>query len=115
MRKDGTLNPTDQVPIRPDTVGTIIGTSAGAIVAFDWPSGVNVGLVTFAGNVPFYVNFASTFASTPSTNSSGTTLSSGLNELVPTAITRQISTGESTGYSIAFPTSGLVSASFWQK
>lgn len=113
MRKDGTLNPTDQVPIRPDTIGTIIGTTAGVSVAFDWPSGV--GLVTFAGNVPFIVNFASANAAVPTTNSSGTTLSSGLNEFVPTAVTRQISTGDSTGYSVAFPTSGFVTASFWQK
>lgn len=112
MKIDGTLHPTDQVPVNPDTIGTIIGTTAGAIVAFDYPAGAEI--ATWAGNVPFVLNGRSTGAQVPTTNSSGTTLSSGWNEFVPTAVTRQI-TGDSTGYSVAFPTSGFVTVSFWGK
>jgi len=112
VKKDGTLHPTDQVPINPDTVGTLIGSSVGAIVTADYPSGAHI--VTFAGTAGFWLNARSTAATVPTSNSSGTTSSSGLNEFVPTSVTRQI--GDSTGFSIAFPSSGLaVSASYWAK
>lgn len=108
MRSYGALHPTDMTPVPPDTVGTVILSSAGAIVASDWPSTL-ANLVLLAGTVDFYANFGSTKAGIPSTNSSGTTLSSGCNELNPGL--RQI--GGTTGYSITGPSSGVITLSFW--
>lgn len=115
MKKDGTMHPTDQVPVAPDTVATVIGSSVGAVAGFDWPAGA--GIVTFAvssGGV--YVNmFGNAAAHIPTTASSGNTGSSERNEFVPSSMTRQIS-GDSTGWSIAFPTSGIiVTVSIWGK
>lgn len=108
MKPISILHPTDLTPAVPDTVGAIIISSAAAVVAQDWPAGTDIAL--FAGTVDFYVNFASTSVAVPSTNSAGTTASSGLNELNPGI--RQI--GGSTGYSITGPSSGVVTASFWK-
>ncbi len=109
MRAIGSLHPTDQTAIAPDTVGSVIITTLGAVVAQDWPS--NAQLVHFSGGIDFYANFSSTAVSIPSTNSAGTTASSGLNEYKPGL--RQIPAA-STGYSIT-GSSGVVTASFWRK
>lgn len=111
MKPFGARGVNDQIPIPPDTVGLSIVTTAGAIVAQDWPSSA-AEYVLFAGTMDFYANFRTTAANVPTTNSTGTTASSGLNELNPGL--RQIP-GDSTGYSISAPTSGLVTASFWSK
>lgn len=110
MRPFGALHPIDQIPITPDTMGAVIISSAGAVVAFDWPT--NGQLVAFSGGMDFYVNYQSTNAGVPTTNSSGTTLSSGINELNPTI--RQVPAG-STGYSLTAATSGVVTTAFWRK
>jgi hypothetical protein len=111
MRIFGARGVNDQIPMPPDTVGSVIVTTALAVVAQDWPS--SAGYVLFSGTMDFYANFGSTGANVPSTNSTGVTLSSGLNELNPGL--RSVSTGLSTGYSITAPTSGVVTASFWRK
>lgn len=107
------LHPTDLNPIPPDTVGSIIITTANAVVAQDWPT--NAQIVTFSSTVPHYINWRSTSVTIPSTNQSGTTASSGLSEMNAGTITRQISTGTSTGYSITGATSGVVTLSAWRK
>lgn len=113
MKTDGTMHPTDQVPVAPDTVGVTIGTSVGAVVAFDWPSGAEI--VTFAGTSGFFLNMVTTGAHIPTTASSGATGSSERTEFIPSAVTRQI-TGDSTGYSLAFQSSGvIVTASMWAR
>jgi hypothetical protein len=111
MRPYGALNPIDQIPQIPDTVGAAIISSAGAIVTADWPPGV--GLAFFNSSGDFWVNFRSTGVAQPSTNSAGTTLSSGMNVLNPGI--RQVSTGDSTGYSVTAGTSGPISIEFWKK
>lgn len=114
MKTDGTMHPTDQVPVPPDTVATSIGSSAGAVVGFDWPAGA--GIATFSGTSGYYLNmYGSTVAHIPSTNSSGNTGSSERNEFVPSSVTRQIP-ADSTGWSIAFQSSGtVVTISIWKK
>lgn len=108
MRTYGGLHPTDYNPGPPDTVGSVILSSAGAIVAQDYPAGAQ--LVLFSGTVDFYANLGTTFVAIPSTNQSGTTASSGLNELNPGL--RQVR--GSTGYSLTGPSSGVITASFWK-
>jgi hypothetical protein len=111
MRPFGARGVNDHIPIPPDTVGSVIISSAGAIIAQDWPS-TQANYVLFSGTVDFYANFNTTAAAIPTTNSTGTTASSGLNELNPGL--RQVM-GGSTGYSITGPSSGIVTASFWHK
>lgn len=114
MRQIGTLHPTDLTPVSPDTCGSVIITTAAAVVAQDYPTGAHI--VRFSGTMNFYVNYSTTSVSIPSTNSSGTTASSGLNELMQAGWPeyRQVP-GSSTGYSITAPTSGVITASFWKK
>lgn len=109
MRAYGSLNPKQDIPSPSDTFGSIIISSAGAVQASDWPTGAK--RVAFSGEMNFYVNWASTKANIPTTFSSGTTVSSGMNELNPGV--RNISTDLSTGYSIIAPTSGVITAQFW--
>lgn len=111
MRAYGALSPTDQIPLIPDTVGAAIISSAGAVVAADWPTGAQ--LVFFNSTGDFWVNYRTTGVNIPSTNSNGTTASSGMNVLNPGI--RQISTGESTGYSLTMRTSGEISIELWRK
>jgi hypothetical protein len=113
MRTYGALNPTDLIPTPPDTVGAAIISSAGAVVAQDWPS-TEAHLIAFGSTMDFWANMASTDVNIPTTNSNGTTLSSGLNEyLRPGTIYQRIA--DSTGYSLTAPTSGVISLSFWRK
>lgn len=114
MRPIGSLHPTELTPVSPDTCGSVIITAAAAVVAQDYPSGAHI--VRFSGTMNFYVNFGTTSVTIPSTNQSGTTASSGLNELMQGGWPeyRQVP-GSSTGYSITAPTSGVITASFWKK
>lgn len=113
MRAYSALHPTEQIPISPDTVGAAIITTALAVVAQDWPAGAR--FVSFDSTATFYANLASTGVNVPTTNSTGTTASSGLNEISAGHLVRQISTGLSTGYSLTAPTSGVITASFWKQ
>lgn len=110
MSPYGSMHPTDQIPVPSDTFGAAIISSALAVVTADWPSGAK--MIALSGTVNFWVNWRSTAAHVPSTNSPGTTLSSEANELNPTV--RQIP-GDSTGYSITGPSSGVVGLQFWKK
>ncbi len=112
MRVYGALNPTNLIPIPPDTVGIAVITTAAAIVAQDYPS--NAQMVAFGSTMEFWANMLSTKANIPSTNSAGTTVSSGLNEYLSPGAIYQIP-GGSTGYSLTAPTSGVISMSFWKK
>lgn len=109
MRAYGSINPLFDTPNPSDTFGSIIISSALAVVAQDWPTGAR--RVAFSGEAPFYVNWASTKVNVPSTNSTGTTASSGGNELNPGV--RNVSTNLSTGYSVTGRTSGVVTVQFW--
>ena len=114
MRAIG-VNPTGY-PLAPDTVGTAIITTAAAPVALDYPSGAQ--MVRFSSTGPFYPNHGSTGVNIPSTNSGGTTASSGQNILQPggnqASPIYQIP-GGSTGFSLTAPASGVITAEFWRK
>lgn len=114
MKTDGTMHPTDQVPVPPDTIGVAIGSSVGATTGWDWPAGAE--MVTFAGSSGFYLNmYGNAAAHIPTTASSGNTGSSERNEFIPSSVTRQIP-GDSTGWSVAFQSSGtVVTVSLWGK
>ena len=111
MRPYGAANPIDQIPLIPDTVGAGIISSAGAIVTGDWPT--NAQLVFFNSALDFWANYRTTGVNIPTTNSNGTTASSGMNVLNPGI--RQISTADSTGYSLTAASSGVISIEFWRK
>lgn len=111
MRTYGALSPINQVPVPADIYQTAAISSAGAVAAFDWPAGVQ--LAGFIGQMNYFVNWASTKANLPSTNCSGTTLSSDANDMNPTL--RQVNTGMSTGYSVTGDSSGIIVAALWRK
>lgn len=110
----------------PNLVGSAIISTAGAVVAQDWPGATSSGISgsTAARNVAFdspltlAINMFSTGARVPTTNSSGTTASSGLSILQPAFVgpphVYRIPSS-STGYSVTSPTSGEVTISFWQE
>jgi len=112
MRSYGIRHPIDRAPVPPDTVGTVVISSAAAVVAQDWPDDAHI--VTFGSTMGFFLNSESTSVNIPSTNQSGATGSSDINEYVDHGLTRQI-LGDSTGYSITAPTSGVITLSFWSK
>jgi hypothetical protein len=114
MRTFGLSNPLENHPILPDTIGTV-NLSSGVAVAQDWPSGAAI--VRLTGDATFFFNPLSTAANIPTTNSSGTTVSSGLNILMP--IYKQdymfkISSAQSTGYSLIAASAARISLSFWK-
>lgn len=111
MRTYGSINPNADIPNPSDTWGTIVISSAGAIVANDWPTGAQ--RVAFVGPINFWVNWASTKVNVPSTAQAGSTASSNMNELNPGV--RNMSTALSTGYSILGETSGVIQAQFWRR
>lgn len=115
MKLFGPSNPFENNPVFPDTVGTAIISSAGAVVAQNWPTGMHVARF-YPGAIDFYLNPISTSANVPTTNSSGTTLSSGINLKLNAYNdhTFRISTSDSTGYSITGESSGVVTIGFWK-
>lgn len=117
MRGIGSLHPTEGIILPADCVASVIGTTAGVIVAMDWPSStgpLRPDIASFAASVPFYLNEGSTKAAIPTTNTTGTTLSSDRNVFVNQEAIYQIP-GGSTGFSVAFPSSGILTIEFFKK
>lgn len=115
MRAYGSLHPTENVPVPPDTVNTfLIAGSSGQ--SMDWPASAQMvrltGQSTTGASMNFWVNLWSTAAQVPTTGSSAS--SSGVNHTVMTAHTFQVPAG-STGFSVAALSSGYISAEFWRK
>ena len=112
---------TDIAYTPPSHVGSVIITTAGAVVAQDWPAGTTgstgAKFVQFSSEQPIVLNAYSTGAAYPTTNSVGTTASSGANVLIAASgydqpfIFRIPIT--STGYSVTARTSGVMSIGFW--
>lgn len=116
MRAIGTMHPTDQVPMPPDTVNTILLTGGSSAQGMDYPSGAQVMRltpVTTAGGAFFcMLNMFSTAAAVPAAGSSAS--STGVNHPVMSASVFQIPAA-STGFSVAAYSSGLAIAEFWKK
>lgn len=114
----------DDIEIPANLVGSAIISTAGAVVAQDWPGATSSGIsgstaarvVTFDANVALAINMFSTGAVFPTTNSAGTTASSGLSFLQPAGHqhTYRIPSS-STGYSLTAATSGVATISFWEE
>lgn len=114
----------DDVKNPANFVGSAIISTAGAVVAQDWPGATSSGisgstaarLVIFDSQVALAINMFSTGASFPTTNSTGTTSSSGLSFLQPVgqSPTYRIPSS-STGYSVTAATSGVATISFYQE
>jgi hypothetical protein len=127
MRKISSLHPTDQVPVPPDTVQTLLLTGGSSAQALDWQTSTGavanaaaagVGIIrvtplTTAG-AAFHC-FLNLFSTAAAVASSGTSISSsGVNHPVINASAFQVA-GGSTGFSVAAYTSGVVMIEQWGK
>lgn len=115
MRSYGTLHPSADAPLPPDTVATLlIAGSSGQ--AMDWPSGTNMarisGVSTAGASLNFHVNLSSTKAAAPSsgTSTEGTT---GFQHPVMGSALFQVSA--STGFSVASLSSGYIMVECWKR
>lgn len=129
MRSYSALHPTEQIPIAPDTVQTLLlGASAGQ--AMDWAnstvgsSAAQAQLVRFTGyttggaSFNFQVNLVSTHAVTPSSGTSittGTSVGSTGNSMTVLGERTYQIPGHSTGWSAVAITSGYVIAEVWRR
>lgn len=120
MRSYGTLHPTEDAPLPPDTVNTILLAGATA-QAMDMPTNAGIvrltGLTSAGAQFNFLANLFSTAAAIPSSGStSSTSGSTGVSHPVLGSATFQIP-GGSTGFSVISHTgsSGYVYAEFWKK
>lgn len=136
MRAYGALRPIDSIPLPPDTVATFVMTGGSSAQASDWFSSASTaltqagqlgangpGIVRFTGMTSagsslfnFMVNMYSTLAVPVPT--SGTTVGMGASSGVSIPIYQQGMfqvPPQSTGYSIAALTSGLVFVEMWRK
>lgn len=87
-------------------------------VAFDWPTGTTGStgsrFVSFNANVAIGLNMYSTYAALPTTNSAGTTLSSGFNIIQPSGHQHVYRIPMvSTGYSLIGSAAGYASIEYW--
>lgn len=115
MRSFGALQPTSLIPVPPDTVGAAVVSSAGAVVALDYPTdadGKVPGIVCIGSTAGCWVDMESTGVAIPSASSKGTT--SSRNEFIPPGTYYQIP-GSSTGLSITANSAAKVSLSYWRK
>lgn len=106
--------PIQNLELPADTVGVVIISTAGAVVAQDWPSGSKV--AQFTAPVGFYLNVNTTSVAVPTTNQAGSTAPASGNVYVPPNLPKSFQIpGGSSGYSITGGSSGVVSAEFWSK
>jgi hypothetical protein len=97
MRPFGSLNPTDLIPVPPDTVGVAEISSAGAVVAQGWPT--NAHIVAFGSTQNFWADMGSTGVAIRAASSAGSTA-------IPSEILRDGTTAEA---------AGTITLSFWAK
>lgn len=105
------LRPIDTVLVAPDTVATAILTTAGAVVAQDWPDGATI--MHINNSVRVYFNPVSTSATIPTTNSIGSTATANRNIQLGAGHQHYYYVNDSTGYSIAGESSGVATIEFW--
>lgn len=120
MRGIGSLHPTEGISVPSDVVATIIGSSAGAVIPLDYPSpGAATGssrphIMVISSQVPVFFRDGTTGAAVPATGATtpGSTGHGGV--YIAQTATYQVP-GASTGYSVAFPTSGICTIEFFRK
>lgn len=117
MRAYSALQPTDQIPLQPDTKSVLL-LAGGAGQSLDWPSNAHIvrfsGISTAGVSLNFQVNLESTLAANPSSGTTtSTATSSGISTPVMGERTLQVPKG-STGWSAIALTSGYVTAEVWR-
>lgn len=118
MRAYGALSPTDQIPLPPDTIQTLlIAASSGQ--ALDWPTDSQLarlsGVSTAGAVMNFWASLNSTRAAAPSSGlSTGSTAGDLPSAAIQGSRVFQIP-GGSTGYSVAALSSGYVTIETWRK
>lgn len=112
MRDIGMLHPTSNTPMFPENVGIAVISTAGAIVAQDYPDGAR--FMHIDAPAAFWIHPTSTAVAIGTTSQVGSTsqnLSMRFNQ--GHEVAWQIIPG-STGYSITSETSGVISIGFWK-
>jgi len=120
MRGIGALHPTEGITVPSDVVAVIAGSSAGAVMTNDYPSATSATgssrphIMLISAQVPIFFRDGSTAAAIPATNGTtpGSTAHGGA--FISQSAMYQVP-GGSTGYSIAFPTTGFVTIEFFRK
>lgn len=118
MRGIGSLHPTEGITITPEVVAVLVPSSAGVTIAQDYPAGSASAssrphIMLLSGQVGFFFQDGTTGASVPATN--GTTPGSTLNSVYIEKTAMYQIPGGSTGYSVAFPTTGFVTVEFFRR
>ena len=95
-----------------DTIATLIGSTAGTVIAQDYPTDAKY--MHISSDTRLYINQVSTSATIPTTTTAPSTATATLNYMhnaghehiyyIPT---------NSTGYSVAFESSGKATIEFW--
>jgi hypothetical protein len=113
MRQLSAANEPDSTLVS-DTVATVVISSAGAVVAQDYPSGAHY--MHLSATMGLYINFSSTGVLIPTASLSATTSSSGLSIRHNSGHEHfyRIPAG-STGYSIISESSGVGTIEFWEE
>ncbi len=119
MRGIGSLHPTEGIGVPSDVVATVVGTSAGAVIAQDYPTATATGssrphIMRVSSQVPIFFRDGTTGAAIPATNGTtpGSTAHGGV-YIAQDAIYQVPAV--STGYSVAFPSSGFATIEFFRK
>ena len=124
MRQYGTLHPTENAELPPDTITSIL-LAAAVGQEGDYPSGAKMvrvsarssGGTTAIPQAPVYMNFFSTLAAIPTSGTtSATNTSAGSTGVsVPVFTPRTFQVPGATGYSVIAPTSCWVHLEWWTK
>ena len=110
MREFSSRNPRQLIPVPPDTVAVAVVSSAGAVVAQDWPTGAEI--VAFGSTQNFWLDMGSTSVAIPAASTAGSTAAP--SELLRDGTFYQIP-GDSTGYSLTAGAAATISLSFWKR
>jgi len=113
MKKIGKLQPTANARSAPDTVATVVVSSAGAITAADYPTGAS--LMKMDTDTAAFVNLTSTAVHLPAASIAATTSSSGLIEAVSPQQDKLWQINGSTGYSVTAETTAIITLSLTVK
>lgn len=120
MRGIGSLHPTEGIPLVSDVVALVVGTSAGAVITQDYPSpsaatgSSRPHIMLISSQVPLFFRDGTTGAAIPATNGTTPGSTAHVGSYIAQSALYQVPAG-STGYSMAFPTSGFCTIEFFRK
>lgn len=113
MKTIGSLHPTEDVPLVPENIAICVISTAGAIVAQDYPAGAQI--MHFDAHATIYFHPSSTGVAIPTTSQVGSTSQNRVMRLNNGHEGKYQIPADSTGYSITSETSGITGIQFWRK